>query len=255
MFGVTLGQVLFMTTAGTVLSRALNRSALQTDPSGQQPRSVGNSIPQVGGEGNANMSYDIIGDDDLYDDDDVGAIGAVLIGDDDDDDDYIGDDDDDLVAELVSGDGMSEIIGARRQRGRRTRGRRVARRIASRGSMVVKRNPSRKRRYPLGFTPTDIATTLTSNIPSAPQSLFRPERLIIPSEIAPDIGVTDIKVGTQSQFAQNTEVPAAVFSEVAIGAEVHFDSAEVGNQVYVSARNKSGSTVNFTAALIGTVAK
>jgi len=238
-FGVILGQLLFMSAAGTLLSHGLRHSALGKDPSGSPPG--GTQQPRVSGvqEGNANMSMDIIGE--LYDpDDDIGGIGAdYLIGEDD-------DDDDDLEDDLVSGDGMSEIVGARRRRrARRSRG----------GKRVIRRSPQRARRYPLGFTPTDIATTITSTIPAAPQQLYRPERLIVPSDIAPDLGIVDIKVGTQSQFAQNTEVPASVFSEVAIDAYVHFDSAEVGNQVYVQARNKSAGTVNFTAALIGTVAK
>jgi hypothetical protein len=239
MFGVVFGQILFMSAVGTVLSHALTRSALGNDPSAP-PRVGGKQqLPLVGVEGNANMS-----DYEYDDDDDVGAIGAdYLIGDDDDDDDD-DDDVDDLVDDLVSGE--EEIVGRRRRRRRKG---------VRRGKRVIRRRYSRDRRYPLGFTPTDIATTVTSSIAAAPQNLYRPERLIIPSEIAPDIGVVDVKVGTQSQFAQNTEVPASVFSEVAIDAYVHFDSAKVGNQVYIQARNKSAGTVNFTAALIGTVAK
>lgn len=239
-FGVVLGQVLFMTTAGTLLSQALRNSALGREAT--SPAVSGGVAQQTrvsGSEGNARMaSYEIIGDDDIDDDDDVGGIGADYL---------IGEDDDDVLEDLVSGDGMSEIVGARRHR----RGRRAGRRTKA----VIRRSPTRERRYPLGFTPTDIATTVTSTIAANPQSLYRPERLIIPSEIAPDLGVVDVKVGTQSQFAQNTEVPAGVFSEVAIDAYVQFDSAEVGNQVYLQIRNKSAGTVNFTAALIGTVAK
>ena len=250
MLGVVLGQVMMMSAVGTVLSHALRRSALPIDSPGSSRPGQASRISGI--EGNANMGYDIIGDDLFDDDDDVGGIGAVeLIGDDDDDDYDIGaDDDDDLTDELISGDGMSEIVGARRRRRRR----RSTKRRSGR-KVVVRRSPSRERRYPLGFTPTDIATTVTTTIAANPQSLYRPERLIVPSDIAGDIGIVDVKVGTQSQFVQNTEVPAAIFSEVAIDAYVHFDSAEVGNQIYVQSRNKSSGTVNFTAAIIGTVAK
>lgn len=228
-----------MVSAGAVLNNGLRKSALIRDPTGPpRPVGVNNSNPYIGVEGNAMFN-------ELYDDDDVGSVGAYdIIGDDDDDED---------IEDIISGDGMSEIIGKDLTTKQARRLKKLL--MLRRGAAVVQRSPSRRRRYPLGFTPTDIATTITTSIPSAPQQLFRPERLIVPSEIAPDIGIVDIKVGTQSQYAQNTEVPAAVFSEVAIGATVHFDSAEVGNQVYVQARNKSASTVNFTAALIGTVAK
>lgn len=243
--GIVLGQVMLMSAVGTVLSHALRTSALPIDTS--RPSRPG-QVPRVSGsEGNARMSeYEIVGDElfDDEDDDDVGGIGAdELIGDDDDDDD----DGDDIVDDIISGDGMSEIIGARRRRRRR--------RVRRGRKAVIRRKPSRERRYPLGFTPTDIATTVTTTIAANPQSLYRPERLIVPSDITSDIGIVDVKVGTQSQFVQNTEVPSAIFSEVAIDAYVHFDSAEVGNQIYVQARNKSAATVNFTAAIIGTVAK
>lgn len=181
------------------------------------------------------MSYDLVGD--LYDDDDVGSIGAdMLVG------------DDDLESLLVSGLGNTDIVGAAN--------RKALRRVAQRNAAaVVKTGLDKRRRYPLGFVVTSITAGSTSSIPAAPQNVYRPERLVIPSDIAFDVGVTDIKVGTQSQFVQNVEVPAAIFSEVAIDTGVHFDTAEVGNQVTVSARNKSAATLSFTAALIGTAAK
>lgn len=193
------------------------------------------------------MSYD------LYDDEIEGAVGEY---------DIVGDDDDmDLEDLLVEGMGDSEIvgedllIGARRRRPRRSR-RAAVRRLAQRNAAaVVKTGLDKRRRYPLGFVPTTITSGSTTSVPSSPQNLYRAERLVIPSDIAFDLGITDIKVGNQSQFVQNVEVPAAIFSEVAIDTAVHFDTAEVGNQVSVSARNKSASSVEFTAALIGTAAK
>jgi hypothetical protein len=228
-------------------------------------KSSGSAIAEpVQKEGNAKMSYDLVGED-LFDDDDIGAIGA---------------EEEELLAELVSGMGDSEIIGydddeiegvgldedllvgaARRSRQRRKargagRRKQALRKLAMRNAAgVVKTGLDKRRRYPLGFVPTNITAGSTSSIPSSPQNLYRAERLVIPSDICFDLGITDIKVGNQSQFVQNVEVPAAIFSEVAIDTAVHFDTAEVGNQVSVSARNKSAVTVEFTAALIGTAAK
>lgn len=202
------------------------------------------------GKRKATMSFDIVGDDDM------GAIGY---------EDIIGDDDeaflDELISgdeleDLISGDGSSEIIGAARRSRRSGRAKAALRKIAMRNSgAVVKRGLDRRRRYPLGFVPTSIAASTTSQIPSAPQNLYRPERLVIPSDIAFDIGIGDIKVGNQSQLVQSVEVPAALFSEVAINTGVTFDTAEVGNQVSVTARNKSGVALEFTAGLVGTIAK
>lgn len=192
-------------------------------------------------EGDNNMSgYDIIGEWD-DDDDDVGAIGADFIS-----------GDDELLDSLVSGDGSSEIIGAKASAKKKA----VLKRLAMRqGGAVVKRALDRRRRYPLGFTVTSVAASGSATIAALPQALFRSERLVIPSDIAFDLGVTDVKVGNTSQFAQNAEVPAAIFSEVAIDTRVGFDTAEVGNQISVAVRNKTLAAVEFTAALIGTIAK
>lgn len=120
---------------------------------------------------------------------------------------------------------------------------------------VIKTGLDKRRRYPLGFVPTTLPASTTALVPSAPQNLFRPERFVVPSDIAFDVGVVDIKVGNQSQLVQSVEVPAALFSEVAIDTNVTFDTAEVGNQVSVQVRNKTLAPLEFTAGLIGTIAK
>lgn len=209
---------------------------------------------------NIMSGYELIGLDDDDDDDDIGAIGAdILIGDDDDDDDdEISGDEDDVLEALVSGMGDSEIIGARkrRRRVRRAKKAKAIRRLAKRNAgAVISRGLERRRRYPLGFVPTNVTTGATQNIPAAPQNLFRPERLVIPSDIAFDLGVPDIKIGNMSQLVQDVELPGAIFSEVAIDTGVHFDTAEVGNQISCRARNKSAITIEFSAAVLGTIAK
>lgn len=150
---------------------------------------------------------------------------------------------------LVSGDGSSEIIGnASRQA--------ALSKIAQRNAgAVVQRALDRRRRYPLGVVPTSITAGTQSQIPAAPQNLFRPERKVIPSDIAFDVGVVDIKVGNVSQFVQSAEVPGALFSEVAINTGVNFDTAEIGNQISATIRNKSGATIEFSGAYVGTIAK
>ena len=201
------------------------------------------------------MSFDIVGDDF---DDEYGAIGY---------DDFIGAEDlleslvegEDLEDLLVSGDGTSEIIGAARRAakaGKAAKAKAAMKRLAMRNAgAVVKRGLDRRRRYPLGFIPTDIAAAATELIPSTPQNLFRPERLVIPSDIAFDAGVRDVKVGNQSQFVETSEVPGSLFSEVAINTGVTFDTAEIGNQISVDIRNKSAALFEFTAGLVGTIAK
>lgn len=152
---------------------------------------------------------------------------------------------------LVSGDGSSEIIGA--APGAKTA---ALAAIAKRNAgAVVQRELDRRRRYPLGVVPTTIAAGVQTQIPASPQNLFRPERLVIPSDVAFDSGVVDIKVGNTSQFVQSAEVPGALFSEVAINTGVNFDTAEIGNQISATIRNKSGGSFEFSAGFVGTIAK
>lgn len=153
---------------------------------------------------------------------------------------------------LVSGDGSSEIIGAAANASRQAALKQIAQRNAG---AVVQRALDRRRRYPLGVVPTSITAGTQSQIPAAPQNLFRPERKVIPSDIAFDVGVVDIKVGNVSQFVQSAEVPGALFSEVAINTGVNFDTAEIGNQISATIRNKSGGTIEFSGAYVGTIAK
>lgn len=232
-----LFDVVLQTALGVLTGRAVNKLIDSAATAAEKPTKQ---------QGEIGMSYDLIGLDDFDDDDDdVGAIGLdMLVG-----------EDDDVLDALVSGDGSSEIIGAAK-RGKTAKKRAVLNMLARRkAGAVVKRELDKRRRYPLGFAVTNIGGGAAAIVPANPQNLFRAERLIIPSDIAFDLGVRDIKVGVQSQFAQNQEVPAAMFSEVAIDTGMGFDTAEIGNQVSIDVRNKTAVAVDFTAALLGTVAK
>jgi hypothetical protein len=222
-----LGRIVFTSALGLFASEALRNSFRDKQ---EQQAKIG-----------AIMSYDLIGND-------FDFIGA----------DFISGDDDDMLDSLVSGSGNSDIIGAVKAAARsgNLQAQATLRKLAMRnGGAVINRPLDRKRRYPLGFVPTDIIASNSQSIPAAPQNLFRPERLVIPSDISFDVGVKDIKVGNQSQLAQSVEVPGALFSEVAIDTQVTFDTAEVGNQISVDIRNKTAASLPFTAGLLGTVAK
>lgn len=232
-----LGRIIFGMVSAEMLRGALQRSG-ETGIAGESTSKE---------RCNQMSRYDLVG----FRDEDYGSIGAQLIG--------LEDDEllealsvEGLGDEIISGLGDSEIIGAVKAAQQQA----MLAKIRSRNDgAVVNRGLDRRRRYPLGFIPTEILTGATAAVPSAPQNLFRPERLVVPSDIAFDLGVADIKVGNQSQFVQSAEVPAALFSEVAINTGVTFDTAEVGNQVSVNMRNKSLATVEFSAGLVGTIAK
>lgn len=187
------------------------------------------------GEKGRTMSYEIVG----YDDDEgsIGGLGNTeIIG----LDEVVGGDDDLLDALSVSG----------APKGRAT----LARKIKNKRAVVVTDQPLRnRRRFPIGFVPTTVVAATTANITSNPQNVFRPERFVVPSDIAFDFGLVDLKVGNESQFVSGGEVPCAAFTEVSIDTDVSFKTAEVGNQLIASVRNKDAvNDIEFTAAMIGT---
>lgn len=235
MFAIELGRIIFTVAVSTLTNELLRQSG-----------GIATKTPAETRIGEDTMAYDLVGDDDF------GGVGAdVLFGEEAAVLKEMGLHD---VEDLIAGLGNTEIVGAAPAKAHAIR--RALKKIAMRNAgAVVKTGLDRRRRYPLGFVPTTVPALTSALIPSAPQNLFRPERLVIPSDIAFDIGVVDIKVGNQSQLVQSVEVPGALFSEVAIDTNVTFDTAEVGNQVSVQARNKTAADIEFTAGLIGTIAK
>jgi hypothetical protein len=244
------------------LSVALARDAAlwamgshERSPAENAGHAVAGRLPRASPTGtgvNGMSAFDIVGDDD----DDYGSIGLEP--------QFVGDDGmsflNSLVSgeldALISGDGTSEIVGAAVKANANAKKKAALKQLAMRSAgAVIKRGLDRRRRYPLGVVPTTITAGSTSTIPTTPQNLFRPERLVIPSDIAFDIGVADVKVGNQSQFVETSEVPGTLFSEVAINTGVTFDTAEIGNQISVALRNKSLADVEFSAGFVGTIAK
>lgn len=247
-----LGKWAGLSVLGSLGSEALGFDWNRIRAQAQQAQST--PIDKIGFEGETIM-YDIIGNDSY------GSVGA----------------DESLLRALsVSGMGDSEIIGADFIAGSRATGlarylvgaaeaaaatgdvqtAQTLKALAMRnGGAVVNQGVNKKRRYPIGFVPTTIAATTAALIPAAPQNLFRPERLVIPSDIAFDFGVRDVKIGNTSQLVQSVEIPGALFTEVSIDTNVTFDTAEVGNQISVDVRNKTAGGIDFSAGAIGTVAK
>ena len=87
---------------------------------------------------------------------------------------------------------------------------------------------------------------------SRPQIVFKGERLVVPSNIAADFAIIDVKVGNRSQLANSTALPAQVFCETAIGVRLALDVAVVAQDIALVVENVSDHDETFMAALIGT---
>jgi hypothetical protein len=131
--------------------------------------------------------------------------------------------------------------------------------IAYGGAPAVVERPLRDmREFPLGFFQSGISAIMGAiDVISRPQIVFRGERLVVPSSIASDFALIDIKVGNRSQLANSTALPAQVFQENAVGVRLALDTAVVAQDIALIVENVSvsGSAETFIAALIGTAAQ
>jgi hypothetical protein len=110
------------------------------------------------------------------------------------------------------------------------------------------------REYVLGFGRTAIEAGMSANISAIPQIIFRPERLIIPSNIAIHFQVSDIKIGKNSQLSLATttsSVPAVIFAETSSCIKLRMDTCLIDMNATLSVTNVDTRRREFTAALIG----
>ena len=117
---------------------------------------------------------------------------------------------------------------------------------------LVSRRPRELRDEMLGFdSVTDIPPGETRPIVARPQVIFRGERLVVPSSIAGDFVIEDIRVGNRPMFAASGGNSALVFAEGANGVRLQMTTAQPGIDIVLLASNVSGAARRFRATLIG----
>ncbi len=122
----------------------------------------------------------------------------------------------------------------------------------SQGPQEVPMRGNGPREFPMGFGLTAIAAGAQQIINANPQVNFRPSRLVIPDNVAPSFMVNDFKIGMRSQLVAPGALPAASFTEKAVGTAMSLDTVNVGQFVTLDVTNVSTQAANFTASLFGT---
>jgi hypothetical protein len=117
---------------------------------------------------------------------------------------------------------------------------------------IVNHPPTQVREFVIGFGPTLILGLSTAIFQAQPQLIFRGSRLIVPSALANNFSINDIRVGKDSQAVSANPIPAAAFSELAVGVNLGLDTATPGIIITISVSNTQASQQTFSAALIGT---
>ena len=203
----------------------------------------------------------------MYGDDSLGFSTTEIVGDDSGADDILGDlldgddslGDDSLGAEFVGDDSLGDdAMGAairRRRRSGNLSKQQVAQALARRriqsGAVLRSVAPRNAREYALGLGSTTVAGNSSANINVQPQVIFRPERLVVPSNIAVDFLITDIKVGKNSQLDSTGALPAVMFTENAFGVRLKMDTAQISMFVTVSVTNQNPASRQFQGGLVG----
>lgn len=158
------------------------------------------------------------------------------------------------------GVGYYDIVGqARRGRGRR-RGRGVRRmrrelaelKAAAAAPVIEEAGPTQGRHQPLGFFQNAVAALTQVQVTQQPQTIFRPNRLVVPQAIAPSFTIDDVRIGKNSQFVAAGGVPAEAFSGVAVSVEIQFDTCQVSQTIVLTVTNQSQSALDFRAMMLGT---
>lgn len=183
-------------------------------------------------------------------------LAGIFSGDDDDDDDSVGED------QII---GLDQIIGALVKQAVKAKAKpkKVSGNqqllsllaLAKQAGGAATKRKSRDTVYeqPLPIPPTSFTTGQALDIELRPQRLFRTERLVVDSVIAPFFRILDLKIGQQTQFVASGALPASIFSEVAVGVRLKGDTANLGNTIIVSAQNIDATTRVFGGAILGTV--
>lgn len=133
----------------------------------------------------------------------------------------------------------------------------IANKVMAANALIVRDDPpTNARRFPLGFESTaPIAAGASATITSRPQVLFKGQRLVVPSDIAGNFTLDDLKVGKDSQFVADGSLPCRVLQENATMVEFDLDTAQISQDVTLIITNIGGAPVTFRAALWGKVAE
>lgn len=120
------------------------------------------------------------------------------------------------------------------------------------------------RNFFLGLPMTWVPGTSVCIVVAQTQVAFRPTYIVVPSSIAKNFMIVDVKVGKTSQFISHDPIPAEVFSgdvvvlkDAVVGAisdlplGMMMDDCPVMGRVYLTVQNMCPYAVNFYGAIVG----
>lgn len=174
--------------------------------------------------------------------------GEEIVG----EDALVGDVVDEILEELSGIDDEDEDVGAVKRRLKK----RIKRRWMPKVRRAIKKVRSTQfRNYPIGLDITAVAAGATVTVERRPQLPFKPVRLSIPATLSAGLMITDVQIGTASQFAGPGEIPVECFDVPATDVRLKGDTAVPGVNILITVRNPTAGALNFTGMILGDVAQ
>jgi hypothetical protein len=108
-----------------------------------------------------------------------------------------------------------------------------------------------RREYACGLGSRTVGSGNTVTLGACTEVRFRPERLIVPSNLADSFMIIDLTVDKKRQLVPNGSLPAVMFTEIGGGIKLMADVAEVGTMVSVTVVNCGDQESLFSAGVVG----
>lgn len=124
---------------------------------------------------------------------------------------------------------------------------------AGAGVIVREQAPTKARRLVLPMASTGtVAAAAAATITARPQTIaFKPQRIVIPSTIAPDFDILDVKVGNKSQLVQSGALPGEAFQPTLFDGEMDMDTCQTSQDFVLQVLNVAVVARTFKAAVYG----
>lgn len=129
----------------------------------------------------------------------------------------------------------------------------LAAKVARRAPIVQKVNPTKKRRYTLGFGPTPIPPGSTVTIQSQPQVLFRGEKIVNTGD-STGLFIQGLFVGNKPQLPTfQSPIAVSTYAGTVLDNEQMLDTCDPALFITWQIQNTTAGTLTWSASMIGHV--
>ena len=152
--------------------------------------------------------------------------------------------------------GAEEILGAMAEASGKLKGsaafrNALAAKLERRAPIVQKVQPTKKRRWTVGFGPEPIPPLSTKSVQAQPQVLFRGEKLINTGDVT-GIFIQGLFVGQKSQLPTfQNPIAVATYSPGVLDNELMMDTCDPALFITFQVQNQTAATVTWSMSLIG----